>query len=142
MCEGRVLAGRGKRVSAKQVMKYAKATYRGPMRMNTYRVPGDDGKRGWTFTCGVPEEVTSLESAEWLQEQEQFTVEWTVQGRAVRALTRDQYDTPAEMLTEWSYRAKQRLAKSFGIKANQAEEELEEELQDEVERLQTQMENL
>lgn len=123
-------------------MKYATATYRGPMRMNTYRVPGYNEKSGWTFTCGVPEAVESLESAEWLAGQEQFVVEWTIQGRAVRRLTRDEYDTPAEMLSDWGYRAKQQLAKSFGIKANQSEDELEEELEEEVERLQTQMENL
>jgi len=112
------------------------------MRMNTYRVPGDEGKPGWTFTCGVPEDVESLESAEWLDDQQQFVVEWTIYGRAMRRLTREEYDTPAEMLSDWNYRAKQRLAKSFGIKANQSEEELEAELEDEVERLQTQMENL
>ena len=123
-------------------MKYAEVTYTGRMRKNTYRPPGKTTPDGMTFTHGVPKSVESLEVAEWLESKSQFDVEWTARGRVARQLVGDEYDSIEEMWSDWGYRAKQQLAKSFGIKANQSEEDLESELENEVQELQSQMERL
>lgn len=123
-------------------MKYANVTYIGAMQSNAYNVPGDTQHRPRSFVRGCEVAMESLEAVQWCEEQSQFDVDWTARGRVAKALTEDEYDSPEEMISDYGYRAKQSLAKAFGIKANKPEEELKEELEQEVAELQEQMEGL
>lgn len=123
-------------------MKYAKVTYIGAEQSNAYNLPGDVMNRPRSFTRGVPVAIETLEAVQYCEDQSQFDVDWTARGRVAKALTDDEYDSPEAMLEDYGYRAKQSLAKAFGIKANKPEEELQEELEQEVAELQEQMENL
>lgn len=127
-------------MNLRATMKYGEATYVGSMRQNAYTMPGPI-HRPRSFTRGTPQTIESLEAAVWCAEKPFMEFEWTVRGRLVKQLTRE-YESPEAMLNDYGYRAKQRFAKAFGIKANQSEEELEQELETEVEELQRQMESL
>lgn len=128
-------------------MKLADVYYTGPGRHKQRR--GPSGER-YRFTVGsngapdVPAPVESVRDAIYFAEHDVFRVEWTPLGRVAKASTT--LEGPASgvdaMLDEWGYRTKQQLAKSLGLNAGGSEEEIEDRLGPEIERLQKQMEEL
>lgn len=121
-------------------MKIAQVVYTGRMASNAYRVPGDGMHKAQTFAKGRFYSVKSLESAQWYEQKDAFEITWTVRGRVLRRLNNG-YESVERLLAEMDYRPLQQLAKTFDIRANQSEEELEEALAPEIEQLQRQMEN-
>lgn len=113
-------------------MKIAEVTYTGPMRTHYYTCRSGSE---YTFKNGRAEAIDSVEDAKHLETQNGFDVEWTLHGRLLRE-TDGSRESVRECITEFGYTKKQKYAKMFGIKANQKEEELEEELLAEVESLQ------
>lgn len=118
-------------------MKAADVTYVGTMRSNTYRVAPLGTKM--RFTRNEPVSFDDIDVIEWFEDQSAFDVEWTVWGELKRDAT-DNNISVQEAISDWSYRAKQRLATTLGVKGNLGEEEMERELKEEVERLQRRME--
>lgn len=116
-------------------MKLADVTYEGPMRSHIYRCRSGNT---YTFNRGRPVPVYDMDDAKEMAEG--FDVDWTIHGEILRR-TDGSLDSMREEIAAFGYRKKQSLAKSLGIKANQSEEELEEQLQEEVEELQLVAEN-
>lgn len=120
-------------------MKVAEVTYEGPMRRQNYRC-GATGNR-YTFKRGNPFGVESLEDARhFASNSNTFDVDWTAHGYILRESDEKTPDGLVKTIREFGYRKKQELAKSLGIKANQEEEKLQEEIEEQVESLQKQLE--
>lgn len=119
-------------------MKVAEVTYVGPMQYAYPKPPSGEDYRIWSGSS-VP--VHNVDDAQFFDEEkgEIYEVDWTAQGRLMSEVKDDVSDAK-EALKSLGYRQKQTLAKSFGIKANQTEDELEEELQEVAEELQEDME--
>lgn len=118
-------------------MKLAEVKCAARSRSTTHRVPGTDNK--YRFRSGQWTEVSNLNDVRYFDDSSSYEVDWTARGKLKVALARDE-DSVIEALNTFSYQAKQKLAKSFGIKANQAEEDLNEALADVAEDLQEEME--
>ncbi len=118
-------------------MKYADVTYTGPMKHHRHKT---ETGNWYEFNHERPVPVGSVEDAEMFAGLEPFTVEWTIHGQLARQVG-DEVGSVSEALSTFGYRQKQSLAKTLGIKANQSEEDLEEELQEEVDSLQEVVEN-
>lgn len=116
-------------------MKLADVTYEGPMRTHTYRCTSG---RSYTFVRGRPKPIDNLDDAREMAKG--FEVDWTLHGEIARR-TDGSLEQAREVVSEMGYRQKQKLAKTVGIKANQSEEDLEEELKEQVEGLQAVAEN-
>jgi len=126
-------------------MKVATAYYTGPQRSHNRRGPSGQQyhfSKGAKGAPDVPAEVDSVKDALYLDERGVFDVEWTAIGQVVR-LSKS-LESPADeieaMLSDMGYRQKQKLASNLGLKAGGKEDELDERLRPEVERLQAQME--
>ena len=126
-------------------MKIADVTYIGRSRRHSRR--GPSGTRySWPRTTSgnedPPAAVDSIEDAIYFAESGVFEVEWTAMGRIARLS--QSLEGPAtgieSMLEEMGYNEKQRLAKRLGLKAGGKEEELEDRLRPEIEKLRDQME--
>lgn len=127
-------------------MKVATVYYDGRQRRHSRRGPSDERyhfSKGALGADDQPAHVESVKDALYFAGLENFEVEWTAVGRV--AQLSQELESPAEgieaMLTDMGYRQKQRLAKSLGLKAGGTEDELNERLKPEVERLQQQMED-
>ncbi len=114
-------------------MKIATVKYEGPMTSKRFRGPSGEvynlnNPRGGDAS---PVELDNVRDAEKFEKiGGPYTVEWTSVGKVVRTT-----EGPLESLKEIGYRQKQKLAKEFGVKANQSESDLEEELQPVVEQI-------
>ena len=106
-------------------MTLAKVKCAARSRSTTHKVP--ESGRNYRFRSGEYTEVSELVDVRYFEEANGYTVDWTAHGKLKDVLARDE-DSPKDALKEFSYNAKQSLAKGFGIKANQSEEDLEEEL--------------
>lgn len=118
-------------------MKVATVKYTGNMKMKTYRT--STGEKITFPGPRRPVEISDLETAREFLDEPAYEVEWTIRG----FLLREFYDESREIetaLQEMAYREKQKVAKKLGIKANQSEEELEEELLSEVDQFAKEME--
>jgi predicted CopG family antitoxin len=87
----------------------------------------------------VSESVQSLEDLKYFTSKSQYTVSESARGQLALKLAGDE-ESVAEAISELAYGAKQQLAKSLGIKANQSSEDLEEALTEAAEEIQLQME--
>lgn len=128
-------------------MKVATVYYEGRQRRHSRRGPSDERYHFAKGSRGAPDqpaEVESVKDALFFGRLDNFRVEWSAVGRI--AQLSQELERPADdieaMLTEMGYRQKQRLAKSLGISAGGTEDELEDRLRPEVERLQQQMEEI
>lgn len=119
-------------------MRVADVEYDGPMRQNRQRTPNGNV---YILDIQTTTEVNSVADAEWFERGNSVTVNWTPQGRIILKL-RDEVDGTGELLESLAYRSKQKLASAFGIKGNQSEDDLDEQLQPVVEDLQQEMESL
>lgn len=112
-------------------MKVANVRYVGSMRSQHYR--RDSGEK-IRFSRQDPVSVNEIELAREFADEPAYKVEWTTRGK----LLNEFYDEGKEVtdaVADLAYRQKQKLAKELGIKANQSEEELREELEEEVTKL-------
>lgn len=126
-------------------MRIAEVYYVGRSRRHSRRAPSGErysflqGQRG---AEDVPASVESVKDAVYFANSEAFEVKWTAAGHIAKLS--QELEKPVEeigaMLGGMTYREKQRLAKSLGLKAGGAEEELDERLKPEIEKLQTSME--
>lgn len=126
-------------------MKVAEVYYTGPGMHKTARAPSDEQYTMSKGSRGAPDSSASAESvrdALYFDGKDNYRVEWTTIGQVAQHA--DGLESPADgigaMLNDMGYRAKQRLAKSLDLKASGSEDELDERLRPEVERLQRQME--
>lgn len=105
-----------------------------PSSVHTHTAPSRESYTFRHYTGGrkdwVP--VGVLEDAAYFDDHESFAVQWTPAGRIARAAS-GTVDGAKSLLSKLGYREKQQLAKDHGIKANQSEEDLDEELQEVVE---------
>lgn len=118
-------------------MKFAEVKCASQSRSTTHRLPSG---RKYRFRAGMWTDVEELEDARYFDEKNEYEVDWSARGVLMSKMAGSE-DSVSEAISEFSYRAKQELAKTFGIKANQAEEDLEEELQEAAEDLEIEMEN-
>lgn len=118
-------------------MKLAEVKCASQSRSTTHRVPSG---RKYRFRAGMWTDVEELEDARYFDDSAAHDVDWTARGMLVSTMAGSE-DSVSDAISEFSYRAKQELAKTFGIKANQAEEDLEEQLQEAAEDLEIEMEN-
>lgn len=118
-------------------MTLAKVKCASRSRSTTHRVPGTDNK--YRFRSGMWTSVGNLQDARYFDDDSSYEVDWSAQGKLKAAIARDE-DSVIDALNTFSYSAKQKLAKGFGIKANQAEDDLNEALADVAEDLQEEME--
>ena len=118
-------------------MKLAEVKCASQSRSTTHRVPSG---RKYRFRSGERVEVTALEDVRYFAESPAYDVNWTARGMLAAKMAGGE-DSVADAISEFSYRAKQELAKTFGIKANQSEEDLEEQLQEAAKDLEIEMEN-
>lgn len=119
-------------------MKLAEVEYQGPMRVNFQRAPSGTQ---YELRLRQPVSVEVMEDVEWFDRASTVDVDWTARGRAAKKVRDFQGETNEELLDEFEYRTKQKLASSFGIKGNQSEEDLDEDLEDVVDDLKQQMES-
>lgn len=112
-------------------MKVADVRYVGSMRSQHYR--RDSGER-IRFSRQDPQPVDEIELAREFADEPAYKVEWTTRGRLLNEFY-DEGKEVTEAVADLAYRQKQKLAKELGIKANQSEEELKEELEEEVTKL-------
>lgn len=118
-------------------MKLAKVKCAAQSRSTTHRIP-DTGNK-YRFRAGQALEVDNLEDLRYFDRKGSYSVNWTVRGQLINKLAGED-DSVGEAIDSFSYRAKQELAKGFGINANQSSEELTEELTEVGEDLQEKME--
>jgi len=85
--------------------------------------------------------VSDLEDFRYFRQKHSYDVELTARGQLYLALAGSD-GSVEESIGSFGYNLKQKLAKSFGIKGNQKDEELTAELTEEAERLKEDMENL
>lgn len=127
-------------------MKVAEVYYVGRGRRHSRRGPTDQ-RYSWQRRSSDadaddrPAAVDNVEDALYFDELDVFRVEWSPVGKIVKN-TEGPVSEAGEALQNMGYRQKQKLAKSLGIKADGKEEELNERLQPEVDRLKEQMEGL
>lgn len=125
-------------------MKVAEVTYVGRNRRHSRRGPSGERYSWLKRTSDVPddtEEVTEVQDALAFDDVGVLSVEWTPLGELAKH-TEGPADEAAAALAQMGYRAKQQVAKSLGVRADGTEEELEERLQPEVERLADTMEDI
>lgn len=125
-------------------MKVADVYYTGRSRHHTRRGPSDERyvfKRRTSGVEDLPAEVHNVEDAIYFAESDEFDVQWTAVGELAKRTEGPVEDAKAA-LSEMAYRQKQKVAKALGVKANKSEDELDEALAPEIERLEQQMENL
>lgn len=116
-------------------MKVAKVRYTEGARVRTFTGPTGQKYTFKHYTEGKHyASVEEVEDALFFDDRDSFVVSWTPAGLIARA-THGSIESAKEVLSSLDYRQKQKLAKDRGIKANQSEEELEEELQKAVEQL-------
>lgn len=123
-------------------MKVAEVRYTGRSRRHHRRGPSDEEYRWLRRTSGVAdtvEEVQNLEDALYFAEKEVFDVEWTALGRLAKE-TEGPVTEAEAALQQIGYRQKQKVAKALGLNAGGSEDELEDRLEPEIERLQEHME--
>lgn len=122
-------------------MKIARARYTGTMVSKFYRGPS-----GEQYKFKNPEnnprwvDIESIRDAENLASNDVYEVDFTPLGTTLVSFEGPMNNIDA-MMEEMGYHAKQKIAKRFGIKANQKEEDLEEAIRPEVEQLAEQMEH-
>lgn len=104
----------------------------------THRLPSGNT---YLFSPGRSREVTNLQDFQYFRNQPSYEVEPTGRGQLYAALSGDE-DSVEDAVSEFGYSLKQKIAKSLGIKANQSDEDLTEELTDEAEKLKEEMERL
>lgn len=114
-------------------MKVAEARYVGRQRSKNMPLPSGDRihlRRNTEGPVWAP--VESAEDAEHLAEQMNVEVRWKPLGRLKAAS-----DGALSVLSEWSYRQKQKAVDEFGLEIakNSPEEDLEAALQEHVEEL-------
>lgn len=125
-------------------MKYAEVTYAGPMQ--SQRVRGPSGER-YKFSnpmggSPISRPVDSVEDAEFFERKgSPYSIEWTAKGELAKKATGPVGDVK-EALSEIDYHEKLSLVSDFGLDPDsRSEENLDEELEQVVQDLQTQMEN-
>lgn len=118
-------------------MKVAEVECSSRSRRSTHRVPRTGSR--YIFRSGKSTDVESLEDARYFDGNSSYTVDWTARGRFMSKLAGENASV-VEALEGFSYRAKQELAKAFGINANQTSAELTEELAEVGEELKSEME--
>lgn len=118
-------------------MKLAEVTCSAKSRSTTHRVP-DTGQK-YRFRSGFATDVDDLEDARYFDDSSFYDVEWTARGK-LKSLLAGEEASVEEAIKSFGYDAKQSLAKGFGIKANQKEEVLEEELTEVAEDMKEEME--
>lgn len=125
-------------------MKVAEVYYVGRGRRASRRGPSDERYNFRKTTSEAPDAPTpvhKVEDAIAFEDLAAFEVDWTPMGRLARAT--DGPSTSAQAaLSDMGYRAKQEIAKAVGVKANQKEDKLDEELEGEITQLQSQMEQM
>ena len=126
-------------------MKIADVYYTGRGRRHSRRGPSGERYSFQRTTSDVEplsNPVKSVQDAVFFAQSEVFEVEWTAMGRVARLS--QSLEGPATgveaMLEELGYNEKQRLAKRLGLKAGGKEDELEERLRPEIEKLKQNME--
>ncbi|MFB6284587.1 MAG: hypothetical protein ABEK59_11790 [Halobacteria archaeon] len=123
-------------------MKVADVYYCGPSLRHSRRGPSDT-RYSWQQTTSdvddIPEEVENVEDAIAFEGRDNLEVDWTPLGQLAKS-TKGPATKASKALESIGYRQKQKIAKSLGLKANSSEEELDEKLKPEVERLQDAME--
>lgn len=107
-------------------------------RSTTHRTP--TGNR-YLFKPDESRAVSDLEDFRYFRESHSYDVELTARGQLYLALSGSE-GSVEESIASFGYNLKQQLAKSFGIKGNQKDEELTKELANEAEKLKEEMENL
>lgn len=93
------------------------------------------------FKPGESLPVTDLQDFRYFRRKPSYDVEPTGRGQLYDALSGSE-DSVEESISEFGYGVKQSIAKTLGIKANQTDEELTEELTEEAEKLKEEMERL
>lgn len=125
-------------------MKVAEVRYTGRSRRHSRRGPSDERyrfQRTTSDSTDTTEDVHKVEDALYFERKGVFEVDWTPLGQLVKR-TDGPLSEVEQALTQMGYRQKQQLAQSLGLKASGKEEELEERLKPEVERLQESMEEI
>lgn len=125
-------------------MKVASVTYTGRMGRHHRQVKATGNRFTWRRNAdGSVSSVTveDIEDALYFESRNAFDVEWTPLGRLAKS-AEGPVDDIQSSLSDMSYRAKQEIAKALGLKASGKEEEIEERIRPEIERLQQQMEEL
>lgn len=123
-------------------MKVAEVYYTGSTQRYSRRGPSDKRYNFQHTTSDVddiPAVVENVEDALHFDDRPNFRVEWTPMGRVVKATEGPVSETEAA-LGQMGYRQKQRIAKSLGIRADGSEDELNDRIAPEVEKLKEQME--
>jgi hypothetical protein len=123
-------------------MKVAEVRYTGRGRRHSRRGPSDKRYSWQRTTTGQPdtvEEVDNVQDALYFAESGVFEVEWSPLGRLAKATEGPVTESEAA-LEQIGYRQKQKIAKSLGLKAGGSEDELDERIQPEIDRLKEQME--
>lgn len=129
-------------------MKIAEVRYTGRGRRHSRRGPSGTRYSFLKTTSGnedVTDSVDSVKDAVYFAKNDVFEVEWTATGHLARlSQNLEGAADGIEALFEdhLEYRDKQELAKKLGLNAGGKEEELEDRLRPEIERLQEQMEEL
>ena len=118
-------------------MKLAEVTCSAKSRSTTHRVP-DTGNQ-YRFRSGQSTSVSDMQDARYFDRRNPYTVEWTARGK-LKSMLIGEEDSAEEAIKSFSYDAKQSLAKAFGIKANQDDETLTEELTGVAEDMKKEME--
>lgn len=118
-------------------MKFAEVTCSAKSRSTTHRVP-DTGNK-YRFRSGFSTSVEVLDDARYFAEESSYDVDWTARGRLASKLVGDN-STASEAVKSLDYTVKQNIAKALGIKANQADEVLAEELEGVAEEMKEEME--
>lgn len=106
--------------------------------ITTHRTPAGNKYRF------VPMESCSVSDPDdfrYFEDRPSYEIEPTARGQLYIALAGDD-ETVEESIESFGYTLKQKLASSFGIKGNQKDEELTEELTEEAEKLKQEMEKL
>lgn len=117
-------------------MKVAEVECLARSRRTTHRVPSG---RKYLFRSGQTTEVTDLTDARYFAGRNEYEVSWTARGKLMSKLSGES-DSVGDAIASFSYGAKQELAKTFGIAANQSDEELQEQLTEVAEELEQEME--
>lgn len=117
-------------------MKLATVSYEGSVRHKRHRAPSG---RVYRFN-GTGVAISSLEDMRYFAGKPNYEVDANTVGLLAERYG-DEIGEVKGGLKEMGYRQKQKIAKMAGISANQAEEDLEDALEDLAEQLKRDMEN-
>lgn len=126
-------------------MKYADIKYVGPMQSQITRRPSGEKYTLKNPMGGspTPTPCSSLQDALSFDSNDAYEVEWTAKGEVAKKASGPISDV-SEILSEFGYHQKKKLAKAFGVPTEDShptEDELDEELEPVVQDLKQQMEN-